>query len=130
DPFERAHTFVFYDNADTPESLVAEAEASAEAQSRDKLYDLAASLAYFKGDTDKAFSIASRISAPERRDESIDSFRSIQIVEALKEAKYVEARELASRIKIPEHRIMEMLFISERAAHGGHGAQIIPLLEE
>ncbi|HEY7184484.1 MAG TPA: hypothetical protein VIC84_23810 [Blastocatellia bacterium] len=130
DPLERAHMFVFYDNGDTPDSLVAEAEASAEAQSRDELYCLAASLADLKGDTDKAFSIASRIGAPERRDDMIDSLRNNQVVKALNEAKYAEARELASRIKIPEFRIRVMLFISTQAAQAGHGAQIIPLLEE
>src|SRR5262245_23437739 len=130
DPIERAHWDVFYDNGDTPESLVAEAEASTEVKSRDELYCLAASLADLKGDTDKAFSIASKIGAPERRDETIDDLRGNQVVKAVNEAKYVEARGLASQIKKPEHRIMGMLFISTQAAYASSGAQIIPLLDE
>jgi hypothetical protein len=130
DPIERDHMFVFYDNGDTPESLVAEAEASTEVKSRDELYFLAASLADLKGDTDKAFSIASKIGAPERRDETIDDLRDNQVIKAVSEAKYVEARGLASQIKKPEHRIREMWFISMRAAYAGRGAQIIPLLDE
>src|SRR5262249_48840158 len=130
DPIERAHMFVFYDNGDTPESLVAEAEASTGVKSKDKLYYLAASLADLKGDSDKALSIASRIGDPELRGNTIDGIWDIQIFKAIAQKRYAEAQQLVSKIMKPEGRIMRMLMIATRASESGHKTQAIPLLDE
>ncbi len=130
DPIERAHMFVFYDNGDTPESLVAEAETNTEVKTRDEIYYLAASLADLKGDSDKALSIASKISAPERREDTIDGIWNLQVVKAISEGRYAEAQQLVPKITKSEGRITQTLMIATRASQAGLSTQAISLLDE
>ena len=129
-PIERAHMFVFYDNGDTPEGLVAEAETTPEPKSKDELYNLAASLADLKGNSDQALSIAAKISDPERRSDAIDGVWMNRIVKAGNDGKYAEAQELVSKIATPERRLMEMLLIIRRASQTGHRTQITSWLDK
>jgi hypothetical protein len=120
DPISRDHMFVFYDNGDTPESLIAEAEITRDAKSRDDLYNLAASLADQKGDYRKALSIASRIASVEDRLEVIEGVWSGQIGRAINAGQYEEALLLVREISRPERQVMQLVNIARQAAQTSH----------
>jgi hypothetical protein len=130
DPISRDHMFVFYDNGDTPERLVAEAEASRDPRAKWELLQLAVSLADQKGDSDKALSIASKIGDAEKRAEAVDEVWTLQISNAVNSKHYAEAQRLTERVSSPERRILELIMISTQAVQSGYGAQTADILDE
>src|SRR5262249_54926222 len=61
DPVERTHMYVFYENGDTPESLMTEAESSSDEKTRNELYELAADLANGQESFSRVLKIVQRI---------------------------------------------------------------------
>ena len=129
DPVSRDHMFVFYDNGDTPESLVAEAEAASDPGVQWELLQLAVSLATQRGDREKALSIASKIGDPDRRADAVDDVWTVQIAEAVNSTHYAEAQRLTEHVSSPERRLVQLVMISMQAAQSGYGEQTIAILD-
>ena len=129
DPISRDHMFVFYDNGDTPERLVAEAEAASDPSAKWELLQLAVSLADLKGDSEKALSIASKIGDAEKRAEAVDGVWTLQISKSVNSKHYDEAQRLTERLSSPERRIMQLAMISMQAVQSGYAAQTTDILD-
>jgi hypothetical protein len=111
----------------TPDSLVAQAEASTEIEIKDSLYHTAASMTVdSQGNLDKALSIASRINDPVLRGETLEHAWSNRVSRAISEGKYAEAEQLASEIPKLECRIYTM----KSMIHQIDKTRAVPLLEK
>jgi hypothetical protein len=129
DPISRNHLFVYYDNGDTPETLVAEAEAESVEEVKLELLQLAVSLAIDKGDCEKALSIASTIGDADKRAEAVDEVWTAQVSRAVNSNHYAEAQRLTELMSGPERRITQLISISNNAIQSGHRAQASDILD-
>lgn len=98
DPVERKHMYVFYDNGDTPASLVAEADASADAKSRNELLELAIELALGEHDFETARPLVERLDDLAKREWYMRSFVVDPILEAERAGRYEDVRSLLARV--------------------------------
>lgn len=89
-PVERTHMYVFYDNGDTPESLLAEAKASSDERTKNELYELAAQLAEGKESFDQVLEMVQKITDTERQEDLHDSVIRNQVFKLLDEKRYME----------------------------------------
>jgi tetratricopeptide (TPR) repeat protein len=130
DPISRKHFLIFYDNGDTPEGLVAEAEASNDPAAKDELFQLGAELAIQKQKYDLAQAIASRINKLEKRNETLDSVWTELVSNALQAQRYQEIEGLVERISLPERQVMELLMVATQLQQSGHKTQAIEFLDK
>jgi hypothetical protein len=130
DPVERNHMEVFYDNGDTPESLVAEAESHKDEKTKNELYELAAQLADGKESFDHVLEIVQRITDAERRADLHDGLLRNQIFRLLDEKRVDEARQLIDQIIRPELRVGVFITMAQRSAGSGNAAEALSLLDE
>lgn len=114
DPIDREHMLVFYDNGDTPEGLVAEAERTSDAGQRGELYELASELAQQKGDETKALEIAAKIENEEKRNYLSDGLWLQQAFRAANKQQFEEAHAFIKMMKRPEGRLRALMHIAER----------------
>jgi hypothetical protein len=114
DPVDRQHMLVFYDNGDTPESLVDEAVKTTNPGQRRELYELASQLAQQKGDETKALELAAKINDEDRRKYLSDGFRLSRSLQAADKQDFDQAQQLAETITRPEMRLRALIDIAER----------------
>lgn len=130
DPVERNHMEVFYDNGDTPESLVAEAESHKDEKTKNELYELAAQLADGKESFDHVLEIVQRITDAKRRADLHDGLLRNQIFRLLDEKRVDEARQLIDQIIRPEQQVRAFIGMAQRSAGSGNAAEALSLLDE
>jgi hypothetical protein len=130
DPVERNHMYVFYDNGDTPESLMAEAESNKDEKTKNELYELAAELADGKKSVEHVLEIVQRITDAERRADLHDSLLRNRIFKLLDDKRVDEARQLIDHIIRPELRVGVFIIMAQRSAGSGNAAETLPLLDE
>jgi hypothetical protein len=114
DPIDREHMLVFYDNGDTPESLVAEAERTNDAGQRGELYQLASELSQQKGDATKALELAAKIANEEKRNYLSDGLWLQRAFQAAGKQQFEEAHAFIKMMKRPEGRLRALMDIAER----------------
>ena len=114
DPIDRDHMLVFYDNGDTPESLVNEAEKTSDSGQKRELYELASQLAQQKGDHNKALELAAKIDDEEKRNYLSDGLRLTRAFQAADKQEFGQARALIETITRPEMRLRALIDIAER----------------
>ena len=113
-PLDREHMLVFYDNGDTPESLVAEAERTIDAGQKQELYELASELAQQKGDETKALALAAKIDDEEKRNYSIDGIWLSRAFQATNKQEFDEAHALIKMMTRPEGRLRALIELAQR----------------
>ena len=114
DPIDREHMLVFYDNGDTPESLVTEAEKTSDSGQKRELYELASQLAQQNGDHNRALELAAKIDDEERRNYLSDGLRLTRAFQAADKQEFGQARALIETITRPETRLRAFIDIAER----------------
>lgn len=114
DPISRDHMLVFYDNGDTPESLVAEAEQTIDAGQKRELYWLASELAQQKGDETKALELAAKIDDEERRNYVIDGIWLDRAFQATNKQNFTEAHVFIKMLTRPEGRLRALIDLAEK----------------
>jgi hypothetical protein len=115
DPVDRGHMYVYYDNGDTPEGLIEEADASADEKTKNELYETAAWLAVDKKSIDEVLAIAQKIT---NADESVrlqDRLIEAVILKLGDKKQYEAARELLGRLRSSELRVGALFALSFKA---------------
>lgn len=130
DPVERNHMYVFYGNGDTPEGLMAEAEANSDEKTKNELYGLAAQLADGKESFGHVLEIVQRITDGEMRADLHDSVFRNQLFKLLDENRTDEARQLLGQIIRPEQQVRALIGMAQRAIGSGKDAEALHLLDE
>jgi hypothetical protein len=130
DVVARNHMYVFYDNGDTPEGLMAEAEATKDERTKTELYELAAILADGKESFDRVMEIVGRIPDADKRTDMHDSVLRNQVFRLLDEKKSAEARQLMGRLIKPEMQVDVLTTMARRSAGSGDAADALGLLDE
>ena len=114
DPVDREHMLVFYDNGDTPESLVAQAEKTIDAGQKRELYELASELAQQKGDETKALDLAAKIDDEDRRNYFTDGVWLNRAFQATNKQRFNEAHAFIKNMTRPEGRLRALIDLAER----------------
>ncbi len=127
---ERNHMYVFYDNGDTPEGLMAEGEATKDEKIKNELYELAAILADGKESFDGVMEIVQRIPDADKRTDMHDSVLRNQIFKFLDEKKAGEARQFMRQLIKPEMQVDVLTTMARRSAGSGDAADALQLLDE
>jgi len=130
DPVERNHMYVFYDNGDTPESLMAEAESSNDEKTRNELYELAAELANGKERFNRVLEIVQRITDAERREDLHDDVVRDQISKLLNDKRLDEAHHLIGEIIRPETQVRVRVSLARMSTGSGNPEEALYLLDE
>ncbi len=114
DPVDREHMLIFYDNSDTPESLVAEAETTIDAGQKRELYELASELAQQKGDETKALALAAKIDDEEKRNYFTDGVWLNRAFQATNKQNFDEAHTFIKMLTRPEGRLRALIELAQR----------------
>ena len=131
-PLDQEHMLVFYDNGDTPESLVAEAEKTIYADQKRELYELASELAQQKGDETKALALAAKIVDEDRRNYFTDGIWLSRAFRATNKQEFDEAREFIKMMTRPEGRLRALIDLAEKIPPTSESRkkEAVALLEE
>jgi hypothetical protein len=131
DPLDRKHFLLFYDNGDTPQSLAAEAETTANPDYKRELYKYAFWLALNKADDQQALEYVAKLDDQDLRDELTDSIWSRKSAMTPAE-RFADAHALIEKIKRPEARLYTMLQLAERTSRSDDKQKqaLILLLDE
>jgi hypothetical protein len=113
-PVDREHMLVFYDNGDSPESLVREAEKTTDASQRRELYELASQLAEQQGDDTKAMELAAKIDNEERRNYFSNGLRSAWAFRAANKEEFNQAHAFIITITNLETRLHALIDLAGR----------------
>jgi hypothetical protein len=131
DPLDLEHMLVFYDNGDTPESLVAEAETKNDPSQKQELYELAAELAQQKGDNARALELAAKIEDQDRRNYLTDGLW-LNRAARVSGDKLDEVHAIIEKMARPEGRLRALIELAYRISPSDEGqkAAAISLLDE